>query len=152
MVHAIQAADHIIIGPGSLFTSILPNFLVEGLPEALAQAPAPKTYVVNLVTDPSETNGYKASDFLRKIGEYYCEGKLLDYAIINTHEIGEKLGHLYSTENKFPVEADLQDCQKLVTKRVLDGNFVSGKSILRHNSQRLAEILLTYTEPDSICA
>ncbi len=72
VVQAILAADHIIIGPGSLFTSILPNFLVEGLPEALKQTSAPKTYVVNLVTDPAETHSYKASDFLKKI-----EGLLL---------------------------------------------------------------------------
>lgn len=149
VVQAILEADHIIIGPGSLFTSILPNFLVEGLPEALAQASAPKTYVVNLVTDPSETNGYKASDFIRKIEEYFCDGTLLDYAVVNTAPIGEMLSHLYATEHKFPVEPDLQECQALVREKIIHDNFVVGKTVLRHNSRYLSEILLAHTRPTS---
>ena len=142
VVQAILEADHVLIGPGSLFTSILPNFLVEGLPEALAKTTAPKTYIVNLVTDPSETNGYKASDFIKKIEEYYCDGTLIDYAIVNTEPIEETLGRIYATEHKFPVEPDLEECQKLVTKEVIGGNLVRGKTILRHDSRRLVEILL----------
>lgn len=152
VLQAILAADHIVIGPGSLFTSILPNFLVEGLPEALAQASAPKTYIVNLMTDPSETNGYKASDFIRKIEEYYCDGTLLDYAIVNTGSIGEKLSRIYATEHKFPVKVDLHDCQKLVKKEIISDNLFVGKTVLRHYSKRLAEILLTCTQRKSMCA
>jgi len=142
VVQAILEADHIVIGPGSLFTSILPNFLVEGLPEALKQTSAPKTYVVNLVTDPAETNGYKASDFIKKMEEYYCDGTLVDYAIVNTEPIEGTLCHIYATEHKFPVEPDLQECQNLVNQEVISGNFVRGKTILRHDSRHLAEILL----------
>ena len=145
VVQAILAADRILIGPGSLFTSILPNFLVEGLPEALTQASAPKTYVVNLVTDPAETHGYKASDFIRKVEEYYCDGTLLDYAVVNTGAIDGKLCRMYATEHKFPVEPDLEDCGKLVTRKIISGNFVKGKNILRHDSRRLSEILLEQT-------
>ena len=142
VVQVIMEADLIVIGPGSLFTSILPNFLVEGLPEALAQTTARKTYIVNLVTDPSETNGYKASDFIRKIEEYYFDGSLIDYAIVNTGPIEERLGRLYEIEHKFPVESDLDACQELVNKTVINGNFIKGKTILRHDSQHLVEILL----------
>ncbi|HBL59971.1 MAG TPA: YvcK family protein [Cyanobacteria bacterium UBA8803] len=144
VVQAILEADHIVIGPGSLFTSILPNFLVEGLPEALTKTSAPKTYVLNLVTDPAETNGYKASDFIKKVEEYYGEGTLVDYVIVNTGAIEDMLGRLYATENKFPVEPDLEECQKLVTREVISGNFVRGKTVLRHDSQRLAEILVSH--------
>jgi uncharacterized cofD-like protein len=146
VIKAILEADHIVIGPGSLFTSILPNFLVEGLAEALIQTTAPKTYVVNLVTDPSETHGYKASDFIRKIEEYLGDGALIDCAIVNTAPIDETLCRLYATEHKFPVEPDLEVCQKLVSKKVISGNFVQGKTILRHNSAYLAEILLNECE------
>ncbi len=142
VVQAILEADHVLIGPGSLFTSILPNFLVEGLLEALAKTTAPKTYIVNLMTDPSETNGYKASDFIKKIEEYYCDGTLIDYAVVNTEPIEEMLRRIYVTEHKFPVEPDLEECQKLVTKEMISGNFVRGKTILRHDSRRLVEILL----------
>jgi len=142
VVQAILEADHIVIGPGSLFTSILPNFLVEGLPEALLQSQAPKTYVINLVTDPTETNGYKASDFIKKIEEYYCDGTLVDYAILNTEPIEAMPCRIYATENKFPVEADIKECENLVSKEVISGNFIKGKTVLRHDSLRVAEVLL----------
>lgn len=143
VVQAILEADYIVIGPGSLFTSILPNFLVEGLPEALLQASAPKIYIANLVTDPSETNNYKASDFIRKLEEYYCSGSLVDYAVVNTEPIGEMLSRLYATEHKFPVQADIEECQKWVNQKIISGNFVKGKTILRHDSRRLADVLIT---------
>jgi uncharacterized cofD-like protein len=148
VVQAIQKADHIVIGPGSLFTSILPNFLVEGLSDALKQTPAPKTYIVNLVTDPAETNGYKASDFIRKIKEYYGDDpdSSIDYAVVNTDPIAEMLRRIYTTENKFPVEPDLEECEKLVTRKVISGNFVKGKTILRHDSRRLAEVLVEHSQ------
>ncbi|NER20237.1 MAG: YvcK family protein [Symploca sp. SIO1C2] len=143
VVQAILEADHIIIGPGSLFTSILPNFLVEGLPEALKRTSAPKTYVVNLVTDPAETYGYKASDFIKKIEEYYCDGNLVDFAVVNTEPIQDMMRRIYATEHKLPVESDLEECKRLVNKEIITGNFVRGKTVLRHDSRRLAEILLS---------
>lgn len=149
VVQAILEADHIVIGPGSLFTSVLPNFLVEGLSTALRQATAPKTYIVNLVTDPSETNGYKASDFIKKIEEYY-DGGLVDYAIVNTKPIDDRLFRLYAIERKYPVEPDLEACQKLVTTKVISGNFVAEKNILRHNSEHLAKVLLAYSRSTDI--
>lgn len=142
VIQAILEADQVVIGPGSLFTSILPNFLVEGLPEALAKTAATKIYIVNLVTDPSETQDYKASDFINKIKDYYCDGKLLDYAIINTGTISPILTRLYAIEHKFPVEPDFDACQKLVTQEIIAGDFVAGKTILRHHSQRLAKQLI----------
>jgi uncharacterized cofD-like protein len=150
VVQAILEADHIVIGPGSLFTSVLPNFLVEGLSAALRRATAPKTYIVNLVTDPSETDGYKASDFIRKIEEYYCDGCLVDYAIVNTKPVDKRLSRLYAIERKYPVEPDLEACQKLVTTKVISGNFVAEKNILRHNSEDLAEVLLACSKSRNI--
>jgi uncharacterized cofD-like protein len=143
VVEAIRSADYVIVGPGSLFTSILPNFLVEGLPEALAETSAPKIYVVNLVTDPAETKGYKASDFIRKIEEYLPEGTLIDYALANTEPIADMPRRVYATEHKFPVEVDWEECEKLVNKQVIGGNFVKGKTILRHDSRQLVETILS---------
>ncbi|MBW4620818.1 MAG: YvcK family protein [Cyanosarcina radialis HA8281-LM2] len=146
VVEAIMSADRIIIGPGSLFTSILPNFLVEGLTEALSESSAPKIYVVNLFTDPAETNSYKASDFIKKIKEYLLDGTGIDYAIVNTEPIPEMLCRIYATEHKFPVEPDLEECQKLVKKKAIGGNFIKGKTILRHDSRRLVEAVLQFTQ------
>ncbi len=139
---AIVKAEKIVIGPGSLFTSILPNFLVEGLSEALAEAHAPKIYVCNLVTDPSETDGYKASDFIGKVNEYLQDGELLDYMVVNTGPISEVARRMYETERKVPVELDMDLCKNLVRKEVVTGAFCKGKTILRHDSQHLAEAIL----------
>jgi uncharacterized cofD-like protein len=140
---AILQADKIVIGPGSLFTSILPNFLVEGLAEALHESKAPKIYVCNLVTDPSETAGYKASDFIQKVTEYLQDGDHVDYAIINNGPISDVAERMYKTERKFPVETNLEECSKLVNKNVITGPFCMGKTILRHDSKGLAETLLS---------
>lgn len=140
---AIVQADKVVIGPGSLFTSILPNFLVEGLPEALHATKATKIFVCNLVTDPAETNGYRASDFLSKVIEYCVEDDKPDYAIINDGPISEVAQRMYETERKFPVQLDLDSCRNLVNKEIVTGAFCKGKTILRHDSRKLAETILT---------
>lgn len=139
---AILAADKIIIGPGSLFTSILPNFLVEGLAEALMQTKATKIYVCNLVTDLAETDGYKASDFIQKVSEYLRPEDKLDYAIVNTGPVSELALRMYKTERKFPVEADVEEAGKLVRQPLITGMFSVGNAVLRHDSQFLAQSIL----------
>jgi uncharacterized cofD-like protein len=138
---AILQADKIVIGPGSLFTSILPNFLVEGLAEALKQAAAPKIYVCNLVTDPTETEGYKASDFIQKVNEYLAEDEQLDYVIVNDGTISDVARRMYEKEHKLPVVLDLERCKEL-TRQVVSGPFCKGKTVLRHNSELLAQTIL----------
>ncbi|NWJ97739.1 MAG: YvcK family protein [Chloroflexi bacterium] len=138
---AIMEADKIVIGPGSLFTSILPNFLVDGLAAALQEAKAPKIYVCNLVTDPAETDGYKASDFIQKVTEYLVEGMRLDYAIINDGPINDVTKRMYEKERKFLVRYDPERCEQMV-QHVITGPFCAGKTILRHNSHHLAQIIL----------
>lgn len=140
---AILHADKIVIGPGSLFTSILPNFLVEGLPQALQETKAPKIYVCNLVTDPSETNGYKASDFIRKVSEYLADDDKLNYVIVNSGPIEDVARRMYETERKFPVQFDKEECDKLVANAVIPGPYCSGKTVLRHNSRSLAETIIS---------
>jgi uncharacterized cofD-like protein len=139
---AIHRAEKIVVGPGSLYTSILPNFLVEGLPEALAETSAVKIYICNLVTDPSETDGYKASDFIGKVNEYCSEGELMDYMLVNTGPISEVARRMYETERKFPVELDMDECRNKVRKQIITGSFCKGKTILRHDSARLAQAIL----------
>lgn len=142
VVDAIRKADKIIIGPGSLFTSILPNFLVEGLAEALKESQAPKIYICNLVTDPAETDGYKASDFVQKITEYLADGDKLDYVIVNNGPVSELALRMYETEGKFPVEVDLEENSDLVRKQVILGTLCRGKEVLRHDSKILAHTIL----------
>ncbi len=163
---AILEADKIVIGPGSLFTSILPNFLVEGLSETLREAKAPKIYICNLVTDPSETHGYKASDFIQKVTEHLLDrerinyvqisaqgtdvwemseepldGVKLNYVIINDAPISDVARRMYEKENKFPVVFDREKCEQIAGK-VIAGAFCAGKTILRHDSKRLAQTIV----------
>jgi uncharacterized cofD-like protein len=138
---AIMEADKIVIGPGSLFTSILPNFLVEGLAEALQESKAPLIYICNLVTDPAETDGYKASDFIQKVTEYLVDDSRLDYALINDGSINDVARRMYEKERKFPVRFDHDTCEPLV-KHIIKGPFCTGKTILRHDSRQLAQIIL----------
>lgn len=139
---AIRNADKIIIGPGSLYTSILPNFEVEGVAKALRDTKATKIYVCNLVTDPAETDGYKASNFIQKIADYLEDGDMLDYAIVHNGPISELALRMYETERKFPVEVDLESCQQYVRNPLVVGDFCKGKAVLRHDSQKLAETIL----------
>lgn len=142
VVEAVRQADKIIIGPGSLFTSILPNFLVEGLAEALKESKAPKIYICNLVTDPAETDGYKASDFVQKITEYLADGDKLDYVIVNNGPVSELALRMYETEGKYPVDVDLEENSDLVRKQVILGALCRGKEVLRHDSKILADTIL----------
>ncbi len=142
---AILKADMIVIGPGSLFTSILPNFLVEGLPEALAESSAPKLYICNLVTDPAETDGYLASDFIQKVSEYFSDDVRLDYVIVNDGPVSELARRMYETERKYPVIFDQELCSTLAHK-VIGLPLSSGKTMLRHNSRKLAQTILSLME------
>jgi uncharacterized cofD-like protein len=138
---AIMQADLIVIGPGSLFTSILPNFLVEGLSEALQAARAPKIYICNLVTDPAETDGYKVSDFVQKVTEYLEEGERLDYVIVNDGPISELAKRMYEKEHKFPVIFDRECCEELAG-RIISGPLCKGQKVLRHDSVVLSRLIL----------
>ncbi len=142
VAEAILQADKIVIGPGSLFTSVLPNFLVEGVAEALNDSKATKIFICNLVTDPAETDGYSASDFIDKITEYLQDNDKIDYAILNNGPFSELALRMYESEHKFPVQANLEACAKLVRHKVLTGAFCKGKAILRHDSQILARYIL----------
>lgn len=138
---AILQADKIIIGPGSLFTSLLPNFLVEGLAEALSEARAPKIYICNLVTDPTETDGYQASDFISKVTEYLLDGEQLDYVLVNNGPINDVVRRMYEKERKLPVVFDEERCFELA-RNLISGEFCAGKTVLRHHSKRMAQAIL----------
>jgi uncharacterized cofD-like protein len=108
---AIAEADLITLGPGSLFTSVIPNLLVEGIPEEIRQSPAIKAYVVNLMWQPGETMNYAASDHVRAILRHAPVP--LDYVVVNTRPIGGPLRRKYARERAMPVENDLDRLREL---------------------------------------
>src|SRR3982751_1017649 len=105
-LNAIADADIITFGPGSLFTSVIPNLLVKGIPEAIRTSAAVKAYFVNLMWQAGETTNFSASDHIKAIHQH-ARGKLLDYAITNMRAIKPELKKRYARQEALPVENDL---------------------------------------------
>ncbi|HXK01388.1 MAG TPA: uridine diphosphate-N-acetylglucosamine-binding protein YvcK [Verrucomicrobiae bacterium] len=137
---AIAQADVITFGPGSLFTSVIPNLLVEGIPEAIRSSPAVKAYFVNLMWQPGETTEFTASDHVRAIYRHAGRG-LLDYAVVNVRSITSRLKKRYAREDALPVEIDLDKLQKLGLK-VLSANLASLTDQVRHDPAATAAVVV----------
>lgn len=137
---ALEEADIIIIGPGDLFTSIIPNLLVKGVKEAIQKSKAQKIYVMNLMTKWGETNDFMASDFARVVLEYLGLAKF-DYTICNDSKMPKKLLEKYVEEKKYPVLIDMDVEQ--YTKKNINADIYSGEDILRHDSKKLAKVIVS---------
>ena len=141
-VEAIHEADLILIGPGSLYTSVIPNLLVEEIREALLHAPAHKIYICNVMTQPGETDGYAASDHVKAIYEH-VESPLFATIIVNTGQIPKDVVQKYAAEGSIPVryvEGSLDKYNLYVIKATIFqvGNY------LRHDALKLADIIMDY--------
>lgn len=139
-LEALAAADLVVLGPGSLYTSVLPNLLVEGIAAAIRAAPAVKVYIANIMTQPGETRGYTASDHLRAIHDHAGAG-LVDRVLVNSGAIGAgRLGR-YRAGGAEPVAADVAALEALGV-RVHARDLVSRDPLVRHDPAALAEALL----------
>ncbi len=129
---AIARADLITLGPGSLFTSVIPNLLVEGICAAIRRSPALKAYLVNLMWQPGETVNFSASDHIRAIHKH-AGGKLLDCAIVNVAPIQMAARKRYERQQASPVENDLDRIIKMGVK-VVTGRLLQQESRkIRHD-------------------
>lgn len=149
-LEAIANADLITVGPGSLYTSLITNLLVRGIPEAIAASPATKVYICNLMTQANESLGLSASQHLEKILHHAgtVRGSLFDHALINTAPISPQLIQRYASGGQAPIEADLDRIRALAVEPIT-GNFVHEGDVLRHDYDRLAEALLALSSPRS---
>lgn len=142
-IKAIREADYIILGPGSLYTSIIPNLLVPEIRDAIAQAKVPRFYVCNVMTQPGETDNYTVADHIKAIDKT-CGQRLFDAVIVNRQSPGERALIRYAQENSHPVFLDREEVAKLgrkiIAANIIDENIQTG--YLRHNSQRLARVLV----------
>jgi uncharacterized cofD-like protein len=137
---ALAEADLITLGPGSLFTSIVPNLLVEGLAAAIRNAPAVKACFVNLMWQPGETPGFRASDHIRAI-ERHAGRRLLDYAIVNTRPIPSAARRRYARQSALPVENDVAVLAQMGLK-VIAGSLAAYDQKVRHDPEAAAAIAL----------
>jgi uncharacterized cofD-like protein len=143
-LQAIAEADVITLGPGSLFTSVIPNLLVHGIPDAIQKSPAIKAYFVNLMWQPGETTEFSASDHIRAIHQH-ARCKFLDYAITNIRPIKLALKKRYAREEALPVENDIDAMFKMGVK-VMAGNLVSNVDRVRHDPAATAAVVARLAE------
>lgn len=141
-LRAIARADIISIGPGSLFTSLIPNLLVSGIAQAIIRSSAVKVYVCNLMTQANESLGRTATDHIRALDEH-AKGRIFDYALINRTPASAALKAKYATEGAAEIVADLEAIRKLGVQPVLGDYLVeSDAHIARHANERVANDLL----------
>ncbi|HLK68945.1 MAG TPA: uridine diphosphate-N-acetylglucosamine-binding protein YvcK [Bryobacteraceae bacterium] len=137
---AIAEADVITLGPGSLFTSVVPNLLVDGIPSAIRKSPAVKAYFVNLMSQPGETTEFRASDHLQAIHQH-AGGKFLDYAVVNIRPITSAIKKRYAQAEALPVENDIDALFKMGLK-VMAGRLADLGKKVRHDSAATAAVVV----------
>jgi uncharacterized cofD-like protein len=139
-LHAIEAADLITFGPGSLFTSVVPNVLVHGIPAAIQRSQALKAYFVNLMWQPGETIGFSASDHIAAIHEH-AGANLLDVVVVNTTPIRPAQRRKYAAEEAQPVLNDVAMLASIGVE-VVGADLLAPGTIVRHDSRVAGEIAM----------
>ena len=135
-LEAIANADLIIIGPGSLYTSVLPNLLIREIADALRGARALRVYICNVMTQPGETDGYSAQDHLQAIIEH--AGLVVDAMIVNGRRPSENIIDAYAKQNQHPVKFDADAVRELGVTPFF-GDIIAERDYVRHDSAALAE-------------
>src|SRR6266699_2319166 len=136
----IKKADLILLGPGSLYTSILPNLLIPEIATAIAKSNAPRVYVANLMTQPGATAGYALADHLRAI-QKHVPRRVIDWVVANRQAVSPDVARRYRAQGAEPVFIDLPALQKLGFRVILD-NLLEEHGVIRHNTRRLSRLLL----------
>lgn len=143
-VKAIEEADLIVLSMGSLFTSIIPNLICDGIIQAIDRSNARIMYVCNMVTQPGETEDFKVSDHIRLLNQYLGRHKL-DVVLANNGEIDAEMARRYeSLEQKDPVELDLEETKVLVENVIADDYVTIKNNLLRHNVLKLGMHIFGY--------
>jgi uncharacterized cofD-like protein len=139
---AIRAADAITIGPGSLYTSIIPNLLVARVADAIGEARATKIFIANLMTQPGETDGYDVGKHLEAVGKYAPQIRF-DYVVLNDRLISEEQARLYRADGAFQVVGDDNVNQEV---EVVHADLLDRGDMVRHDAERLARVVVACAE------
>jgi uncharacterized cofD-like protein len=139
-LEAIESADLITVGPGSLFTSLITNLLVKGVSEALASSKAVRVFVCNLMTQANESLNLTASQHIERIYEH-AHRPIFDYALVNTAPVSRVLLDRYAGEGASPIVADIEAIEALGV-RCIAGDFAAEGDVVRHAADRVADAVL----------
>lgn len=140
VAEAIEEADIIVIGPGDLFSSVIPNLLVEGMAEAIKKSRAKKVFVCNVMTKNGETNNFTASDFIETMESYIGKG-VLTHFIVNDKKCSDELLEKYAEENAAQVIVD-DKLMNITGVNIVKGDFINEKEIVRHESSKIARAII----------
>jgi len=143
-LNAIRTADIITVGPGSLYTSILPNLLVAKVARVIGESSATKIFVSNLMTQPGETDGYSAREHLEAVRKYAPEIHF-DFVVVNNRRISDEQAERYAAEGAYQIGIDdpIDDALDQTTE-VMRGDLLDDGQKVRHHSDRLAQVVLNY--------
>jgi uncharacterized cofD-like protein len=141
-LQAIRHADLILVGPGSLYTSIIPNLLIDGVVEAIARSRATCVYIANLMTQPGETQHYSVADHVRAIYEH-THRSLFDFVVINRAPVARRLLRRYGAQQAEPVAPSYSELHGMGLKCVT-GDLLQHEGLVRHDPARLSRLLLDH--------
>lgn len=136
----IDEADYFLFGPGSLFTSVIPNLLVDGLMEAVNRTGKPRVYLSNIMTQKGETIGYRLSDHVRALRRHVGDD-FPDYVVAHRGSLPVEILEKYREEGAEPVVNDLKDSAEFDVVTVIEDDFFAGDGIVRHDSDVLARVI-----------
>ena len=140
VLDSLARADLILIGPGSLYTSILPNLLVSGVAEAIESSSATRVYIGNLMTQPGETEGYSLADHVRVLYSH-TRRKLFDWAVASNQPVSPQVARRYSSRGAEAVRLDIGELQRMGVRCLLD-TLLDEHGVVRHDAARLAQLLI----------
>ena len=148
---AIRAADLILLGPGSLYTSIIPNLLVDGIVEEITRSDALKLYICNVMTQEGETEGYSVSDHIRALF-HHADDHIFDYCLTNSAAVPKEICARYAAEGAAPIVCDREESEKLgVSVIEREVSLIGADGKVKHDTAALArEIFAVYAEYGSI--
>jgi len=149
VIDAIRKANIIVLGPGSLYTSICSNLLFEEVSKAIVKSKAKKVYVANIMNQPGQTEGYTLARYVNEI-ERYLGKHVLDYAIVNNGEITPEMIKDFNQEDSTAVKIDLENIQNRAICVIQEDFVLTAKNALIHDADRLAEIIMTLSLTKSI--
>jgi uncharacterized cofD-like protein len=141
VLEAIARADAIVLGPGDIYTSVLPNLLVEDVAQAINESDAVKIHVCNLMTKPNESAGFRTSDFLALLTEYLGTRQPLDFLLVNNTPISPRLLARYAAEGQYPVELDAA-ASLTMAGRILERPLLAPGVFIRHDPEALASAIM----------
>jgi uncharacterized cofD-like protein len=139
-LEAIERADLITVGPGSLYTSLITNLLVDGIPETVGEARGVRVFICNLMTQANESLGLSAAEHIQRIYDH-TRRPVFDYAVVNTGKFSAETLARYAAEGATPI---IPDCERIeaLGVRCIAGDFASEEGLVRHTASRLADVVL----------